>query len=220
MFNEQNQLYKRVITNIKSQIQHKAKIRKEYIEPIEYYHEPTRTTIFVSVNYHLGINISASRHGKRIVLFNPYNLKMRTYMSPDYFARNNDVRWASYKLPLGSNDVECILQSIFEMLEHQYAEQKQNEKEREAKKKQYEIDVTWRQHDTINAYHDTETRSYLKDFDEAELEWEARLAVLRYERRNKQLLDWLCNTTPKQVVSYIMFLQDKAAGETDDEFPF
>lgn len=78
--------------------------------------------------------------------------------------------------------------------------------------KQIQIEATWEEYE---AYEEMENRSYLKDFDRAELEWEYNISILRYERRESELISWISDSYLEAVANYIIFLENKAAGDIE-----
>lgn len=113
------------------------------------------------------------------------------------------------------NEVRKVLFYIFEYL---YRRNKRLAKKQRKLQKQDEINAAWEEHDAINT--SCETRSYLEDFDQAELEWETRLEALRRERRRKETLNLVNYASPVNIACYIMFLQDKIAGAIDVDVDF
>lgn len=117
-----------------------------------------------------------------------------------------------------TSDLNEVRKALFYVFAYLRRRDRRFAKKQRKLQKQDEINTAWEEHDAINA--SCETRSYLEDFDQAELEWETRLEALRRERRRKETLNLVNYASPVNLACYIMFLQDKIAGAIDVDVDF
>lgn len=153
-------------------------------------------------------------------------------IDPESFTRNRITSssklcayWNHYDREYDKNaqfvsnaDLDEVRKVLFYIFEYLHLRDKRLAKKQRKLQKQYEINAAWEEYDAINA--SCETRSYLEDFDQAELEWETRLEALRRERRRKETLNLVNYASPVNLACYILFLQDKIEGVIDADVDF